>query len=251
MNISMLASHLLQVLYVGSEDYGKVAFDADGGTAAGQLTLTEGDDATAYDLGDAANDALEKLHQSIYNDGSWHTYFPLCFNGANSVKTVAFTQRPLNDVSEVNAERGLPVKVLEFQNAYESMPANGENDFQTAMLMDVRGCEKIAVTLHVTGADPGAAGRCHLFMQSLAFTGSVAKYPGSSSSDGFMTAVPAWQAVDWDNGAVLEEPISVMLDGANEVVVTKIIDVDGIDFIAPKSFENNDDAKAKVKIFIS
>jgi hypothetical protein len=74
MQIPLLATHALQLRYTGSDATHTVAVDADGGTTAGLLTLTDvTTGATALDLGLAANDTIAELVAVINAVSGWES----------------------------------------------------------------------------------------------------------------------------------------------------------------------------------
>lgn len=252
MKSSMLANHLIALEYVGTDvDYGKAAFDADGGTSAGKLTLTVDETASVYDLGDTSLDTLEKLVESLGTADDWYVFYPLPLNLSNNVKTADFTQRPLADLTEMNMENGRVHEVIGFTNEYEAM-ANGANELQTPILKDVSCVDEVLVTLAITGTDGGASEACTLTLGTLSADKRASSFTGSNADTEDDFGQEPWLAsVDFDDGASFEDTIAATLSGTTEVIASEVVNVRGVDFMYAKSFNNGNANTVNIEVFLS
>lgn len=248
----MLLSQLLQIRYTGDTDAPTYAFDADGGTSAGKLTLVDDENGTStFDLGSGDYDTLSELVAGVAALDDWDARICLGAEGGMSLTTAGLT-RSLTDTSSTKADTNVWKSPIEFTNEYEEIAAGSTEEPSSRQAIDVRGLELCSVQFEATGADSGASGDVEFIMQANSPSGH-ATFPtyfqeriSDSQSD-----YDELQADGWDTLKVDGESLTMALDGNTEARKTFTLDARGIDFIRLGEVTNPDDAAIQVKAWLT
>lgn len=252
MKRSILLSQLLQIRHTGDTDAPTYAFDADGGTAAGQLTLVDDTGGTTtFDLGSGDYDTLSELVTGVQALDEWDARICLGAQGGLSLKTADLT-RAFTDTASIAADSNVWKSPISFTNEYEEIAASSTEAPSSRQAVDVRSMELCALQFKVTGADAGAAGDMEMIIQgNTPDKHATAPTYFQAWPQTFVSDYDVLDSDEWDTVEIDGEILKVALNGATVVRKSFTLDVHGVDFIRLGQITNPDDAAVQVKAWLT
>lgn len=246
MRQSMLLPTLLQVEMTDDDQaVHTVAFDADGGTAAGLLTLTDDDGANAFDLGLAAYDTLTDLKAAINALPEWGAQGPMGVDESITLTTAALIERDVavaNGVTDLTSQtimRNFWLDSIDFTNDYLVIQESATLAPATAQAINVAQYDECVIECEIWAANAAAAGTVLIDV-----FGCNPKRSVHPSEDRMQTSWEALQDATWSTVALDDEQIEQDLaaTATTHVVFHRSLDLRGWEYIKLGGITNPDAA---------